>query len=154
MKRLVLSVLAVALLTVTACGREPVPGDQPPAETPPVEEPGTIPSEETEVTAIGASHILVSYAGSQVQGIERTQEEAQALIGEIQDRIVAGEIGFAEAAGEYSDCPSGRDGGALGVFGRGAMVSEFEEAAFALGVGEMSGVVETQFGYHLILRTQ
>lgn len=155
MKRLVPFALAAALLA-TACGQEPVPGEQaqPPVEDVPVEAPDTTAIEEQEVTAVGASHILVSYAGSQVQGVERTREEALALIQEIQGRIASGEISFAEAASEYSDCPSGSDGGALGVFGRGAMVPAFEQAAFALEVGEMSGVVETQFGYHLILRTQ
>ena len=54
---------------------------------------------------------------------------------------------------ENSDCPSGRQGGDLGTFGRGQMVGAFEDAAFGLAVGETSGVVETDFGYHLIRRT-
>jgi hypothetical protein len=156
-KVLLLSIVAVTLLA-TACGESPVPGEasQPPVEDIPAEVPDTTITDEGigEVTAVGASHILVSYAGSQVQGIERSQEEARNLIVELEGRIAAGEIEFAQAAREYSDCPSGADGGALGVFGRGAMVPAFEQAAFSLGVGEVSGVVETQFGYHLILRTQ
>lgn len=155
MKVLLCLIMAAALLA-TACGESPVPGEasQPPVEDIPVEVPDTTSTEVGEVTAVGASHILISYAGSQVQGVERTQEEARNLIVEIEGRIASGEIEFAQAASEYSDCPSGADGGALGVFGRGAMVPAFEQAAFSLGVGEMSGVVETQFGYHLILRTQ
>ena len=84
----------------------------------------------------------------------RTQEQARELIGNIQEQIQNGDITFVQAAIEYSDCPSGQDGGMLGEFGRGAMVAPFEEAAFALPVGGMSDIVETQFGYHLILREQ
>ena len=66
--------------------------------------------------------------------------------------IISGEIDFSEAAMEYSDCPSGARGGDLGEFGRGQMVSAFEDTAFSLAIGQMSGIVETQFGYHLIIR--
>lgn len=57
---------------------------------------------------------------------------------------------FAQLAKKYSDDPSGQNGGELGTFGRGEMVPEFEKAAFALKSGELSGIVETQFGYHII----
>ncbi|NHJ49543.1 MAG: peptidylprolyl isomerase [Asgard group archaeon] len=60
---------------------------------------------------------------------------------------------FKKLAKENSQCPSGKKGGDLGSFGRGQMVKEFEKATFALSVGKMSGVVKTQFGYHIILRT-
>lgn len=84
---------------------------------------------------VEASHILV-----------KTREEAQ----EILDKLGAGED-FAELARTRSQDPgSAPRGGQLGWFGRGAMVAPFEEAAFALGVGETSGIVETQFGFHII----
>ncbi len=60
---------------------------------------------------------------------------------------------FKKLASENSICSSAKKGGDLGQFGRGKMVKEFEKAAFALQPGQMSGLVKTQFGYHIILRT-
>ncbi len=119
--------------------------------TQPVED---IEVEETTVpTSVTARHILICYDGCAVEGpFNRTQDEALALIEDIEGRIQSGELDFTQAAVDYSDCPSSADGGMLGEFGRGAMVPAFEEAAFSLPVGGMSGVVETQFGYHLIYR--
>jgi peptidyl-prolyl cis-trans isomerase C len=59
---------------------------------------------------------------------------------------------FAKLAQDFSQCPSGKDGGNLGEFGKGMMVPSFEKAAFQLMPGEVSGIVRTQFGYHLIKR--
>lgn len=95
---------------------------------------------------IRASHILTS---SDAHGKEGALAAIEALKKEIE-----GGADFAEVAAENSDCPSGAQGGDLGHFGRGVMVPEFEEAAFALDVDTMSGVVETDFGYHLIYRTE
>ena len=61
---------------------------------------------------------------------------------------------FEEAAAQYSSCPSKQAGGDLGQFGRGQMVPEFEEAVFAMEIGEISEPVKTQFGYHLIKLTE
>ena len=72
-----------------------------------------------------------------------------AEIKDIQKRLNMGED-FAALALETSDCPSKSEGGDLGFFGRGMMVKPFEDAAFALNVGEISDVVRTQFGYHII----
>jgi len=57
---------------------------------------------------------------------------------------------FAELARKHSRCPSSGDGGALGTFGPGQMVREFDEVVFSAPVGEVQGPVRTQFGYHLV----
>lgn len=84
---------------------------------------------------VSASHILVD-------------DEAKAA--SIREEIVSGKITFEDAAKQNSSCPSGAEGGALGEFGRGQMVPEFENAAFTMSVGEISAPVKTQFGYHII----
>jgi peptidyl-prolyl cis-trans isomerase C len=68
------------------------------------------------------------------------------------EKITAGED-FGLIAKNHSKCPSGQNGGDLGMFGRGQMVKPFEDAAFGLEVGKVSLPVQTQFGYHLIQRT-
>lgn len=57
---------------------------------------------------------------------------------------------FAEVAKEHSQCPSGKQGGALGEFSPGQMVKEFDEVVFSGDIGKVLGPVKTQFGYHLI----
>jgi len=63
---------------------------------------------------------------------------------------IEGGADFADVAREHSSCPSSRDGGNLGEFGRGQMVPEFDEVVFSAEVGKVQGPVQTQFGYHLI----
>lgn len=94
---------------------------------------------------IRASHILIATDG-------RDKAEAKTEIEALRQEIANG-TDFEDAARSKSDCPSGSRGGDLGEFGRGAMVPEFETAAFALETGAMSDVVETDFGFHLIKRT-
>mgnify|MGYP001556077299 FL=1 len=101
---------------------------------------------------INASHILLMYAGSERSSATRSKDEAEKQIGEIAQQLEGG-ADFAELARAHSDCGSARAGGDLGSFGRGQMVKGFEDAAFALQVGDTSGVVETPFGFHIIRRT-
>ena len=68
---------------------------------------------------------------------------------EIKTKIEAG-ADFAACAKEFSKCPSGRQGGDLGEFGRGQMVKEFDEVVFTGEVGKVLGPIKTQFGYHLV----
>ena len=86
---------------------------------------------------VRASHILVASLGEAAH---------------LQEQITAG-ADFGLIAQSYSKCPSGRNGGDLGLFGRGQMVKPFEDVAFGSDVGQTSGPVQTQFGYHLIQRT-
>ena len=101
---------------------------------------------------IQASHVLVSYVDAHNSSSLLTKEEALERIQDLKSQVLSG-ISFSEIATEFSDCPSAEKGGDLGKFGRGAMVKAFDMAAFELEVGEVSEVVETEFGYHLIYRT-
>jgi parvulin-like peptidyl-prolyl isomerase len=103
-------------------------------------------------STVRASHILLMYKGSMRSQATRSKDEALTEIKNIKEEIDQG-ADFGQMARQYSDCPSGEDGGDLGEFPKGAMVPEFEVAAFALKSGEVSGVVETPFGFHLIQRT-
>lgn len=85
---------------------------------------------------IRAQHILV-----------HQEFEARDLIRKLEQGV-----SFEQLARDFSQCPSGENGGNLGEFGKGMMVPSFEKAAFALKVGEISAPVKTQFGYHLIKR--
>jgi len=87
---------------------------------------------------VHCAHILV-----------RTEQEAKAVL----ERLNKGEK-FANMAKEVSLCPSGKRGGDLGTFSRGKMVKEFENAAFKLNKGEISPIVKTKFGYHIIKRLE
>ncbi|KMT21243.1 peptidylprolyl isomerase [Clostridium cylindrosporum] len=89
----------------------------------------------TEDAKVKASHILVD-----------SEEKANEIVEEIKSGL-----SFKDAADKYSSCPSKAQGGSLGSFGRGMMVPEFEEAAFALELGKVSEPVKTQFGYHIIV---
>ena len=83
--------------------------------------------------------------------VKGTSAEAFEKIRAIRERIVAG-ADFAEEAKKNSDCPSGAEGGSLGWFGRGMMVPEFDKVAFEMKKGEVSDIVTTQFGYHIIYK--
>ena len=98
---------------------------------------------------VKASHILIKL---DPQSEESQQQQGKKRIEDIQQKLKDGQD-FAELAKNFSEGPSRDKGGDLGYFSRGQMVPPFEEAAFALKPGEMSGIVQTQFGYHLILVT-
>ena len=83
--------------------------------------------------------------------VKGSDDAALDKIKAIRERIVAGGD-FAAEAKAHSDCPSGQEGGSLGWFGRGMMVPEFDKVAFEMKKGEVSGVVSTQFGYHIIYK--
>ena len=105
---------------------------------------------------IGARHVLIQWMGSDRAGksVLRTKEQAFALAQDVLKRAKAGED-LGRLAVEYSDEPNaGTRGGSLGRFSKGQMVGAFEAVAFKLRVGEISDIVETPFGYHIIQRTE
>lgn len=90
------------------------------------------------VDKVHCAHILV-----------KSESEAKTVL----NRLKKGEK-FGNVARAVSRCPSGKKGGDLGTFTRGKMVKEFEKAAFALQKGQISEIVKTQFGYHIIKRLE
>ena len=106
-----------------------------------------------EYEQVKARHILVAFKGSPaaVPGKkELTEEEAKAKAEDLRKQLAAGASFDELAKKESDDTGSGARGGDLGSFGRGQMVEEFEKAAFDAKVGELTPVVRTQFGYHVI----
>jgi peptidyl-prolyl cis-trans isomerase C len=101
---------------------------------------------------VKARHILIAPKGSPAAqaGKDLTDEQAKAKAEDLRKQIVAGANFDELAKKESDDTGSGAHGGDLGSFGHGQMVPEFEQAAFAAKVGEVTPVVKTQFGYHII----
>jgi len=95
-----------------------------------------------------AQHILITPDGD----TQVSKDEARAKIVSIRERVIGGKD-FADEAAAHSMCPSGKEGGSLGWFSRGMMVPEFDQAVFSMNVGEVSDIIETQFGYHIIFKT-
>lgn len=110
-------------------------------------------------TTVRASHLLVKHAGSRRPSswkepvVTRSLDDARTAVASFRDRVARGASTFDELAAAESHCSSARAGGDLGSFGRGQMQRAFEDAAFSLAVGELSGLVETDSGVHIILRT-
>ena len=105
----------------------------------------------SEVTEVTARHILKKVAeGSSLDEKGKIRQQAAELLEMIKTEVEAGKS-FAELAQVHSEGPSASNGGSLGSFGRGKMVKPFETACFdELDIGEISGLVETSFGFHII----
>jgi peptidyl-prolyl cis-trans isomerase NIMA-interacting 1 len=111
---------------------------------------------EPEAEEISAQHLLVMYQGSKSapRSIKRSREEALTRATEALEAIKKGQD-FDKVVAIYTDEPGGsRRRGSLGKFTRDRMVKPFSDAAFALDVGEVSTVIETPFGFHVIRRTE
>ncbi len=80
--------------------------------------------------------------------------EDEQVCKDLKQQIENGDTTFEDAAKSYSQCPSGEDGGALGTFGQGQMVPEFDKVVFNDEVGVVHGPVKTDFGYHLLEVTE
>lgn len=99
---------------------------------------------------IRASHILVTVPPDATDEVKKAK---RAAIDKARERVTTGKEEFGKVASEVSDCPSKARGGDLEFFGKNQMVPEFDKAAFALKTDEISEVVTTQFGYHVIKKT-
>ncbi|KAJ4967434.1 hypothetical protein NE237_019283 [Protea cynaroides] len=112
---------------------------------------------------VRASHILIKHQGSRRKASWRdpegltimntTRDTAVSQLKALREDIVTGKAKFEDVASRYSDCSSAKRGGDLGPFGRGQMQKPFEEATYALKVGETSDIVDTDSGVHIIMRT-
>jgi len=139
----------------TAADVTPPPTSEPTTEAAPPRPVPTARAEQGE--SISASHLLVAYSGAMRANpkVTRTKEEAKARAEEALKKARKPGADFAKLVAEYSDEPgAAQRQGKLGSFTRNRMVKPFSDAAFQLKVGEISDVVETGFGFHVIQRTQ
>lgn len=147
-------VLSHALVGCVVSTYDP-PGTPP--DVPVVEEPETkAPVQVSGPTEVGASHILVSYRGAMRASptVKRSKLEARRFAEELLERAITGED-FGTLARDHSDDRgSAPGGGALGRFRRDQMVPAFSNAVFALQIRQLSRVVESPYGFHVILRTE
>ena len=102
-------------------------------------------------TRAKTSHILISYEGAWRSNTRRTKEDAQKQAQIYLEQIQNG-MDFTYLASQYSEDPQKKAGGLIGVVERGKMVAEFETVLFDLQINEVSDVVETGFGFHIIRR--
>ncbi|KAH7851268.1 hypothetical protein Vadar_009327 [Vaccinium darrowii] len=112
---------------------------------------------------VRASHILIKHQGSRRKSSWKdpegrvisatTRDAAVAQLQSLRRDVVSGTAKFDAVASTYSDCSSAKRGGDLGPFGRGQMQKPFEEATYTLKVGEISEIVDTDSGVHIIMRT-
>lgn len=116
-------------------------------------------SSSSPTSQVRCRHLLVKHAESRNPVSRRTnlpitksREEAWKEVHQLHRSLTS--ANFASFAQKYSDCGSYQRGGDLGVFTRGMMQRSFEDVAFRLEVGELSGIVETDSGFHVILRIE
>ncbi len=141
----------LAATTETSKPAEKAPESPPPPRPNPMQMGDQGPKE-----MFGAKHLLVMYKGSMraPEAITRTKDEAKARAEEALKKARGG-AKFEDLVKDYSDEPgAGQRGGDLGKFPKGRMVPQFQEGLEKTKVGQVSDLVETPFGYHVILRTQ
>ena len=150
--------------TETANKREPVPVEEPPIEVTTKRQKTETPFTSSRPKEVRVLHILKKHKDSRrpsswrVPKITATKEEAAVELEELLDVIKESPTGdelratFEELARTESDCTSAKRGGDLGFFGRRKMQPPFEDASFALEIGQLSNIVESSSGVHLILR--
>jgi parvulin-like peptidyl-prolyl isomerase len=132
---------------------KPAAAEVHPAATVVPSQPPPAPPKEPEIRA---SHILVAYKGARgaAPEVARTKEQAKKRAETVLKKAEGAGADFGALAKQYSDDPgSGPHGGELGTFTRAQMVKPFADAAFSLRPGQVSDIVETEFGFHIIKRT-
>ena len=147
--------------TLTGIGRDPRPPETPlppaPAESvAPRGSSSAAPGAADRTDSIVAQHLLVMYKGAKTapSGITRSKDEARARAYQALDLVKKGQD-FDKVVAAYTDEPGGAARhGDLGRFTRDKMVRPFADAAFALDVGQVSTVIESPFGFHVIRRTE
>ncbi len=121
----------------------------------PVEAPyGYVIARRCPVEKAHGAHILIRYTGAKraPEEMKRTVEEARAIANEVHQKVVAPGADFAALAKTYSEDGSAEQGGDIGSPGRGRLAVPFEQTLFSLQVGAVSGVVESEYGFHIIRR--
>jgi peptidyl-prolyl cis-trans isomerase SurA len=116
--------------------------------------PGQKPKAVPDGTQLAGAHILIAYAGASraKQSVTRTKAQARKLARKLAALAVKRPASFGALARKHSDGPSASRGGDLGTWRKGQMVPSFDAAVVQLRVGQVSGPVETPFGFHVILR--
>jgi peptidyl-prolyl cis-trans isomerase NIMA-interacting 1 len=155
-----------SLLALAACGGVAPPPGGPPAERAPAADSAATAclrtagaqrtAQSKEPDRVGVRHVLVKYAGSRgaAATVTRSREDACLRALEVRDKLRGG-ADFAEIAAGYSDeTGAATRGGSLGRVERKELVAPFADAAFELEIHQLSDVVETPFGFHVILRTE
>ena len=165
MTRTLWGILLLAASAVFACEENP-PKAEPaappsalapnpvPAPAPPEPEPAPTPTKPPE--SVAAQHVLITYRGAKnaPKEVKRTKAAAKTLAEEVAAKAKGG-TDFTALVKEYSEDPGTKDRlGSLGKFTPDKMVKPFSDAAFHLGVDEVSAPVETEFGFHIIKRNQ
>ena len=157
MSRRLSALLAALLLGGCVVTTYDPPGTAPKIADDPPEEPSSAPTPpKPGPESVVVRHLLVQYRGAMraPESITRTKEEARQRVELALARAKSGED-FNRLVAEFSDEPGAAErNGSLGRIPRDAVVPEFGDAAFTLQPGEMSGVVESPFGFHLIVRDE
>lgn len=156
MKRVSVKPFLFCILGLLSCATEPEPDAIPStaavagAASEAVQEK---PANRSELARVAIRHILIAHSSTNEDpsGGERTESQAKILIGDIRERLLQGED-MAALAKQYSDDASASRGGFVGAAERGAWVKTFEDEAFSLKVDQISNVVQTQYGFHVMRR--
>ncbi len=150
--------LLLMLMFVISCEKpasETPQGGDPAAPSPEDVQTKSVEIDPSEPVTLAGSHILIAYKGASraAETVTRTKEEALELAKKLAAEVVKNPDKLEELAKANSDCPSARGGGDLGVWQKGNMVPEFDEALSKLKEGEVTAEpVETSFGYHIMRR--